>query len=102
MRKCLTAINRQKMKVPTITQFNAWSEKDKLFWINYETDGSYKWMTRSKGYFPILVYPAENVGIVYEVNASGNIVEATAMTAAEATDRVQRYATAATAMRSTN
>ena len=90
------------MKIPTITQFNAWTDLQKELWLNHETKGKYKEMMRSRGYFPIIVYPEDNVGIVYEVDVDGKITHATAMTAKEATDRINTYMCASQGLKATN
>jgi hypothetical protein len=86
------------MQIPTITQFNQWTPKERLNWINLETAGKYKKLTRKKGYCPAIFYKAENVGIIYTVDSRGNLEKAEAMTVKDALDRVSRYMTAADAV----
>lgn len=83
------------MTVPTIEKFNSWNEKDKAWWLNFETDGFYKKMKQHEGYFPVIFYEKEDVGIVYSVDQKGNLIEATAMTINEALDRLSRFKNAA-------
>ncbi len=90
------------MKPPTISQYNSWSLKDRIWWVEFETGGLCKTMIRAKGYFPFIIYDKENVGIVYQVDKSGQITEATAMTVKEALDRLERFKNASKAMMATN
>lgn len=79
------------MKIPTISQFNNWSDADKLFWINYETDGTYQAKETLPGEFPLIAYPDSNMGIIYKVDNAGTLTDATAMTIAEVYDRIKKF-----------
>lgn len=52
-------------------------------------------MKANEGYFPMIIYKREDVGIIYKVDAKGNATEATAMTVEEAGDRMETYKQAA-------
>lgn len=90
------------MKVPTIKQFNAWSDKDKAWYINYETDGKHKFLPRSKGFFPVIFYFHLDVAILYDMGKDGVLISAEAVTIKEANDRLLTFGTAITAMTSKN
>lgn len=86
------------MQIPTINQFNQWTFKEKLAWINLETAGSYRKMTRKDGYIPAIFYKNENVGIIYSVDPKGKLEKAEAMTVRDALDRISRFISAADAV----
>lgn len=79
------------MKIASISQFNNWSEKDKFWWIDFETAGKYRRMKRNKGYFPIIIYQREDVAIVYKVDPKGKLLEAKAMTVKEAFQKLELF-----------
>ena len=78
------------MNIPTIHQFNAWSDTNKAWWIEYETDGRCKEMKANERNFPMILYNKENVAIMYKVDAQGNITQAFAITVDEALDLMER------------
>lgn len=86
------------MNIPSATEFNNWSMKQKTQWISSETYGKYKGYTKEQGYFPVIIYDTIDVGIVYSVNSQGALYEATAMKAKEAFDILMRFATASEAI----
>lgn len=90
------------MDIPTINEFNSWTNKQKRRYIEIETGGVCNNLDRAKGYFPFIIYEKQNVAIVYSVDHKGNFTETTAMTVQQAIDRLTRFERASTAVLSTN
>lgn len=80
------------MREPTLSQFNEWPEKDKLFWINYET-GGYKGSPGTPGF---IYYPG--YAIRYMHNRKCHIVDAKAIELEEGIAEHRRAAFAINAM----
>ena len=89
------------MRIPTIDQFNKWSFQDKCWFVDYETGGRYKEMNAEDG-FPIIVYPKENVAIVFKVDRKGVLTEAEAMELTEAKSKLVQFDAAWKAMSTYN
>jgi len=87
-------------KIPSIQEFNKWTIKQRVKWIDYESGGKFRQYKRDQGYFPLIIYDAEDVGIIYEVNERGYLAYAEAMTIKEATDRLMRFKAASDAVMS--
>ena len=79
------------MQVPSIKKFNGWPLYAKTFWVDMETGGKFRQLKRSCGYFPVIIYKEDDVGIVYSVDDNCNLIEATAMPIAQALERLKRF-----------